>query len=269
MNKADLIQQIKLKKSCLCIGLDIDISKIPSHIPQTKSGLLDFNKSIIDATHDLCVAYKPNIAFYESLGIMGWEILAETLDYIPDSIFTIADAKRGDIGNTSKQYAKAFFEQMSFDAITVNPYMGIDSVQPFLTFENKWVILLGLTSNIGSQDFQYFTNSEGTKLYEEVIDKSKAWGCDENMMYVVGATHPAELEAIRERCPNHFFLIPGIGAQGGDLDAVMKAGLNKDVGMLINSTRGIIYAGNDERYVEEVRTAAKRLKVEIEQNMNL
>ncbi|OFY89417.1 MAG: orotidine 5'-phosphate decarboxylase [Bacteroidetes bacterium RIFCSPLOWO2_12_FULL_31_6] len=262
MNKKDLINQIKQKKSFLCIGLDTDISKIPPHLLKEKDPIFEFNKQIIDATKDLCVAYKPNIAFYESIGASGWESLKKTVDYIPKNIFTIADAKRGDIGNTSKMYAKAFFEKLNFDSITVAPYMGEDSVTPFLEFKNKWVILLALTSNKGAEDFQFF-GSVKEQLFEKVLRVSKKWGNDKNLMYVVGATRPEMFAAIRQLVPDSFLLVPGVGAQGGSLAEVCKYGMNKDGGLLVNSSRGIIYAGNDENFAKKSRAEALKIQKEM------
>lgn len=253
MNRNTLIEFIKKQKSFLCVGLDTDINRIPSHLLDFDDPIFEFNKQIIDATKDYCVAYKPNIAFYESLGSQGWISLEKTLNYIPNSHFTIADAKRGDIGNTSKLYARAFFENMNFDSITVAPYMGEDSVKPFLEFDKKWVIILGLTSNIGSQDFQLFKNEQGKMLHEEVLEKSSSWGTDENIMYVIGATYPEEFARIRKIIPNHFLLVPGIGAQGGDLAEVCKHGMNADVGLLVNSSRGVIYAGSGVDFAKKSR----------------
>lgn len=258
MNRKELINQIKRKQSFLCIGLDSDINKIPAHFLDYDDPILAFNKQIIDATKDFCVAYKPNIAFYESLGTKGWQILEETLSYIPKDIFTIADAKRGDIGNTSKMYAKAFFEHMDFDAVTVAPYMGVDSVSPFLEFENKWVILLALTSNKGSFDFQKIESKEGVPLFQSVLKRSKEWGSVDNLMYVVGATRSDDLKKVREIIPDHFLLVPGVGAQGGDLQAVIDNGANEDISLLINSSRGILYAGNDKNFAEaSIESAVK------------
>lgn len=260
MNRAQLIAQIRKKKSFLCVGLDTDINKIPKFLLDFDDPVFEFNKRVIDATKDVCVAYKPNIAFYESLGPKGWESLEKTINYIPKEIFTIADAKRGDIGNTSRMYAKTFFEYFDFDSVTVAPYMGIDSVAPFLEFEDKWVILLGLTSNKGSQDFQRI-ESDGTPLYESVIRKSQEWGSPSNLMYVIGATHPESFAQVREMAPDHFFLVPGIGAQGGDLSGVVDNGFNDDCGLLINSSRGIIYAGGDsEDFAEHVKASAATLQ---------
>ena len=264
MNKQELINQIKQKKSFLCIGLDTDIQKIPEHLLKFDDPVFEFNKQIIDSTKDLCVAYKLNTAFYESNGINGWKSLMKTIEYIPKNIFSIADAKRGDIGNTSKMYAKTFFETMDFDSITVNPYMGSDSVEPFLDFNNKWVILLALTSNKGSEDFQNFSNQSNAKLYQQVIEKSMNWSDDSRIMYVVGATKSDSLKEIRKIIPDHFLLIPGIGAQGGSLDDVVKFGMNKDCGLLINSSRSIIYAGHGENFAENAREAALKIKSEME-----
>ena len=260
MTKEALKKQILEKRSYLCVGLDTDIEKIPAHLLKCDDPVFEFNKQIIDATADLCVAYKPNVAFYEAMGARGWESLEKSLNYIPDNIFTIADAKRGDIGNTSRLYAKAFFEEMDFDAITVAPYMGYDSVSPFLEFENKWVILLALTSNAGSNDFQQLPLAgDGRKLYEQVLDASRQWGGNRQMMYVVGATQASHLENIRKIVPDHFLLVPGVGAQGGSLEEVSRFGMNKDCGLLVNSTRGIIYAGTGTDFATEARKAAKEI----------
>jgi len=262
MNKEQLIHQIKEKQSFLCIGLDTDITKIPQHLLKEEDPVFEFNKQIIDATKDLCVAYKPNTAFYETMGTKGWESLQKTIDYIPDNIFSIADAKRGDIGNTSKMYAKAFFENLNFDSVTVAPYMGEDSVVPFLEFENKWVILLALTSNKGADDFQFFKD-EKQFLFEKVLEQSKLWGDSENLMYVVGATRPKMFAEIRKVVPNNFLLVPGIGAQGGSLKEVCKYGINKDIGLLVNSSRGIIYTGNNENFAEAARESALQIQKEM------
>ena len=263
MTKKELVEQIFKKRTFLCVGLDTDLSKIPSFLLKYKDPIFEFNKRIIDATKDLCVAYKPNIAFYESLGSKGWDSLQKTIDYIPDDIFTIADAKRGDIGNTSRMYAKTFFETYNFDSVTIAPYMGADSVTPFLEFKDKWAIILALTSNESSQDFQ-FVKENGTFLYEKVISKSLTWGNEENIMFVTGATHPEKFKELRVLAPNSFFLVPGIGAQGGDLDAVVKFGRNKDMGLLINSSRGIIYAGNGFDFDIKARDKALELKQQME-----
>ena len=241
MTRRELIHQIREKGSFLCVGLDTDLKKIPEHLLDCEDPIFEFNKAIIDATLPYTVAYKPNIAFYEAHGIKGWEALKKTVDYLPDSVFKIADAKRGDIGNTSSMYARAFFEEMNFDAVTVAPYMGGDSVKPFLEFENKWVILLAATSNPSFEDFQSQPLSNGQRLFEKVIETSSKWGSPENLMYVVGATRPEQLKEIRSIVPDHFMLIPGVGAQGGSLEDVSKAGLNQDCGLLVNSSRGIIY----------------------------
>ena len=268
MNKKELVNQIKEKKSFLCIGLDTDIKKIPKHLLTFEDPVFEFNKRIIDETKDLCVAFKLNIAFYESNGIDGWKSLMKTIEYIPNDIFTIADAKRGDIGNTSSMYAKTFFESMDFDSITVNPYMGSDSVEPFLKFKNKWVILLALTSNIGSQDFQKISDRNDIKLYENVIKKSSEWAGNERIMYVIGATQSKSLKEIRKIIPNHFLLVPGIGAQGGSLDEVIENGLNSDYGLLINSSRSIIYSSKDLDFASSARKAAMQIKLEMERFIN-
>ena len=262
MNKEELIHQIKQKKSFLCIGLDTDITKIPKHLLDEEDPIFEFNKQIIDATKDLCVAYKPNTAFYESLGVKGWESLQKTIDYIPNDIFTIADAKRGDIGNTSSMYAKAFFDTLKFDSVTVAPYMGSDSVVPFLQHKDKWVILLALTSNQGADDFQFF-NDGNQPLFEKVLEQSKKWGNEENLMYVVGATRPEMFAEIRKIVPHHFLLVPGVGAQGGSLSQVCKYGMNNEVGLLINSSRGIIYAGKDKNFAEIARKEAMIIQKEM------
>lgn len=260
MTRNQLIEEINKKKSFLCVGLDTDLNKIPDFLKDFDDPVFEFNRRVIDATKDVCVAYKPNIAFYESLGPKGWESLEKTMDYIPESIFTIADAKRGDIGNTSRMYAKTFFEYFNFDSVTVAPYMGIDSVEPFLEFEDKWVILLGLTSNKGSNDFQQIKSNSDVPLYESVITKSQQWGSPNNLMYVIGATHPESFAEVRAMAKEHFLLVPGIGAQGGDLDGVVTNGMNKDCGLLINSSRGIIYAGQGENFEKGVRTSALELQ---------
>lgn len=267
MTKQDLVHQIFKKKSYLCVGLDSDIQKIPKHLLDFPDPIFEFNKRIIDATKDFCVSYKPNIAFYESAGVKGWESLQKTLDYIPEGCFTIADAKRGDIGNTSKLYARTFFDKKSsglnFDSVTVAPYMGADSVLPFLEFKNKWVILLALTSNVGSGDFQVLELEKGEKLFEKVLETSKNWGTDKNMMYVVGATQASKLAEIRKIVPNHFLLIPGVGAQGGSLADVSKFGINLECGLLVNSSRGIIYASNGEDFAERATEEAEAIQKEM------
>jgi orotidine-5'-phosphate decarboxylase len=268
MTRAELFNQIKKKSSYLCVGLDTDINKIPRHLLEAADPIFEFNKQIIDATHELCVAYKPNIAFYEAMGPRGWETLRKTVEYIPKECFTIADAKRGDIGNTSSLYARAFFKEMSFDSITVAPYMGEDSVRPFLEFKDKWVILLAHTSNSGSSDFQLIRTEGGKLLFEEVIERSQKWGTPENMMYVVGATHPDKMAGIRALAPDHFFLVPGIGAQGGDLEAISKLGFNKECGLLVNSARAIIYASADTDFASEARREALKVQVEMKSYLN-
>jgi len=267
MTKQDLYAQIQQKQSYLCVGLDTDINKIPKHLLDYEDPIFEFNKQIIDATKDICVAYKPNIAFYEAMGVKGWESLQKTIDYIPNEIFTIADAKRGDIGNTSRMYAKAFFETMNFDSVTIAPYMGVDSVSPFLEFEDKWVILLGLTSNKGSNDFQMASQDGGMPLYEKVLRTANTWGSAENLMFVIGATHPEKFEEIRNIAPDNFFLVPGIGAQGGDLQGVAKYGQNDQCGLLVNSSRGIIYAGSGEDFGAEARASAMALKVQMQETL--
>lgn len=267
MTKQQLFQNIKDKKSFLCVGLDTDINKLPESILNNSDDpIFDFNVAIVDATAEFCVAYKPNLAFYESLGLKGWDVLERTVTYIrtkyPDQ-FIIADAKRGDIGNTSQMYARAFFEEMNFDAITVAPYMGEDSVVPFLNYENKWVVLLALTSNKGAYDFQ-FMEENGEKLFEKVLKISKNWGTDENMMYVVGATKVEMLSDIRKIVPNHFLLVPGVGAQGGSLQEVAKYGLTNECGLLVNSSRQIIYASSDGDFTEKARHEAANLQHEME-----
>lgn len=256
----DITKVIRQKNSCLCVGLDPDLQKIPKHLLQEKDPIFEFNKQIIDATYPFAVAYKPNTAFYEAMGAKGWETLYKTAEYLPKDTFKIADAKRGDIGNTSQMYAKAFFEQMSFDAITVAPYMGEDSVKPFLQFSNKWVILLALTSNTGSIDFEQETLQNDKKLFEAVIEKSQKWADFTKMMYVVGATQTQYLEHIRRIAPKNFLLVPGIGEQGGHLEEVMRLGLNEDIGLLINSSRDIIYASQDQDFAEKAAQKAKQIQ---------
>lgn len=260
MNRTQLFEQIKKKKSFLCVGLDTDIEKIPKHLLKADDPIFEFNKQIIDATKEFCIAYKPNIAFYESLGASGWESLRKTLEYIPKECFTIADAKRGDIGNTSSLYARAFFKNLNFDAITVAPYMGEDSVKPFLDFEGKWVILLVHTSNKGSEDFQLLQTREGKFLYEEVMFASQFWATPDQMMYVVGATHEEKIGSIRMLAPHHFFLVPGVGAQGGDMDAISKVGMNEQCGLIVNSSRAIIYASSKEDFGDAARNESKKLQ---------
>ena len=266
LNRTQLIQQIKLKKSYLCVGLDPDPQKIPAHFFNYNNPILEFNKAIIEATSDLCVAYKPNVAFFEALGVHGLEILKETRAHIPSDCFTIADAKRGDIGNTATMYAKTFLEDLDFDSITVAPYMGQDSVEPFLKFQDKWAIVLGLTSNKGNEDFQR-QQIGGAPLYEWVIKKVMQWGTPENLMFVIGATNEEDFQHIRSFCPNHFFLVPGVGAQGGDLKKLSQYGLNKDIGLLVNSTRGIIYASKGKDFAQIAREKVLELNEEMESLM--
>ncbi len=288
MTRKQLIQQIQLKRSYLCVGLDTDITKIPKHLQSHPDAVFEFNKQIIDATQDLCVAYKINTAFYEAMGLKGWEAMEKTVNYIPKDQFIIADAKRGDIGNTSSQYAKAFFETMDFDAITVAPYMGEDSVKPFLEFENKWAIVLALTSNAGALDFELeptfkngnahnnITNDAYPKnlnpiemLYEKVLRKASTWGNPDNLMFVIGATNAFYLEEVRKIIPDHFLLVPGIGFQGGSLEEVSKFGMIKDTstnaqcGLLVNASRAIIYAGNKEDFAAEARIIAQQYQSEM------
>jgi orotidine-5'-phosphate decarboxylase len=258
-----LIQQIKQKNSYLCVGLDTDITKIPKHLQQNKNAIVDFNKAIIDATKDYCVSYKINTAFYEALGSKGWDAMEETVNYIPSSHLKIADAKRGDIGNTSSQYAKAFFETLKFDAITVAPYMGEDSIRPFLEYEDKWTIVLGLTSNKGAADFEMQKFINGTALYENVLSTVSSWGTKENLMFVIGATNAFYLEEIRKIIPDNFLLVPGVGFQGGSLSETSKYGMNKDCGLLVNASRAIIYAGSGENFAEEAKAIAQQYQTEM------
>ena len=260
MTKQELFNQIIKKESFLCVGLDADLEKIPDHLLELDDPIFEFNKQIIDATKDYCVAYKPNLAFYESLGVKGWESLQKTMEYIPSDIFTIADAKRGDIGNTSRMYAKTFFEYFNFDSVTVAPYMGNDSVAPFLEFGNKWVILLAATSNIGGLDFQCKKIEGGKRVFEEVLEKSLEWGDEENLMYVVGATRAEMLSDIRAIVPDSFLLVPGVGAQGGSLEEVAKYGMNNTCGLLVNSSRGIIYAGSGMDFASVAKNKSKELQ---------
>ena len=260
-----LVQQIKQKRSFLCIGLDTDLDKIPDHLKRNDDAIFQFNKAIIDATHHLAVAYKPNTAFYEAYGLKGWEALKMTIDYLNQNypeLFTIADAKRGDIGNTSTRYAKAFFEDLGFDSVTVAPYMGHDSVEPFLAFEDKHTIMLALTSNPGAFDFQTKEN-KGQELYKQVLETSKTWKNSKNLMYVVGATKAEYFAEIRKIVPDAFLLVPGIGVQGGNLQEVCKYGLNKNVGLLVNSSRGIIYASAEENFAHAAATEAEKLQQEM------
>ncbi len=262
MTRKQLIEQIQLKRSYLCVGLDTDITKIPNHLQSNPDAVFKFNKQIIDATQDLCVAYKINTAFYEAMGLKGWEAMEKTVNYIPNDQFIIADAKRGDIGNTSSQYAKAFFETMNFDAITVAPYMGEDSVKPFLEFKNKWAIVLGLTSNAGSKDFEQRKIGDEF-LYETVLKKVSSWGNINNLMFVIGATKASDLEDIRKIIPDHFLLVPGVGFQGGSLKEVSKYGMNKDCGLLVNASRAIIYASENEDFATEARAIAQQYQSEM------
>ncbi len=264
MTRQELIAQIRAKQSFLCVGLDTDLTKIPAHLLQDEDPVFAFNKAIIDATKDFCVSYKPNIAFYECLGPKGWESLRKTIDYIPDNCFVIADAKRGDIGNTSSYYAKTFFEYLNCDAVTVAPYMGEDSVTPFQEYDNKWVILLALTSNKGALDFQFLTDINGEELYKKVLKKSSKWGDDSNLMYVVGATRAEGIGEVRKLVPNHFFLVPGVGAQGGSLDDVANYGWNSDCGLLVNASRSILYASSGPDFAEKAREEAQKLQQEMQ-----
>jgi orotidine-5'-phosphate decarboxylase len=266
MNRTELIAQIRQKKNYLCVGLDTDITKIPKHLQSQPDAVFQFNKAIIDATKDHCVSYKINTAFYESQGLKGWEAMEKTVHYIPKTHFTIADAKRGDIGNTSSQYARTFFEVLPFDAVTVAPYMGEDSVRPFLAYENKWTIVLGLTSNAGSNDFQQLpVTNAGTekRLYETVLAKVSSWGTPSNLMFVAGATRANELAHIRSIVPDHFLLVPGVGAQGGSLEEVSKYGLNNDGGLLVNASRAIIFAGGGEDFAEQAKKVAAEYQTEM------
>jgi len=270
MTRVELISQIKTKESFLCVGLDTDLDKIPRHLLKLEDPIFEFNKQIIDSTKDFTVAYKPNIAFYECLGEKGWKSLRKTLDYIPSNCFTIADAKRGDIGNTAARYAKAFFDKeasgLDFDSITVAPYMGKDSVTPFIDgddYKNKWVILLALTSNPGSNDFQQIDGDNGMKLYEEVLIKSQEWASSSQLMFVVGATRGADIGKVRNLAKNSFFLVPGVGAQGGSLEDVVRHGMIEDCGLLINSSRGIIYSGSDEGFANQAGLEAQKIQVEM------
>lgn len=266
MNRTQLVEQIQIKQSFLCVGLDTDITKIPKHLQSSPDAIFQFNKAIIDATKEYCVSYKINTAFYESQGVKGWEAMEKTVHYIPKTHFSIADAKRGDIGNTSSQYAKTFFEVLPFDAITVAPYMGEDSIRPFLEYENKWTIVLGLTSNKGGNDFQQLALSnemESKLLYEKVLEKVSSWGTTSNLMFVVGANRTSDLVHIRSIIPDHFLLVPGVGAQGGSLEEVAKYGLNRDCGLLVNASRAIIFASDKEDFAEMAKTIASQYQQEM------
>lgn len=267
MNKQQLFEHICRKKSFLCVGLDTDIKKIPQHLLQDEDPIFAFNKVIIDATADLCVAYKPNLAFYESLGIEGWKAFEKTVRYIkgnhPDQ-FIIADAKRGDIGNTSEMYARSFFEHLDIDSVTVAPYMGEDSVKPFLNYPGHWVIVLGLTSNKGSQDFQFTTDNNGERLFEKVLRVTQNWATDDQLMFVVGATQGKLFTDVRRIAPDHFLLVPGVGAQGGSLQEVARYGMNDRCGLLVNSSRGIIYADKSESFADAARREAEKIQQEME-----
>ena len=267
MNKQQLFEHICRKKSFLCVGLDTDIKKIPQHLLQDEDPIFAFNKAIIDATADLCVAYKPNLAFYESLGIEGWTAFEKTVRYIkgnhPDQ-FIIADAKRGDIGNTSEMYARSFFEHLDIDSVTVAPYMGEDSVKPFLNYPGHWVIVLGLTSNKGSQDFQFTTDNNGERLFEKVLRVTQNWATDDQLMFVVGATQGKLFTDVRRIAPDHFLLVPGVGAQGGSLQEVARYGMNDRCGLLVNSSRGIIYADKSESFADAARREAEKIQQEME-----
>ncbi len=269
MNRSELFSIIQKKRSFLCVGLDTDINKIPKHLLETDDPVFEFNKGIIDATHDITVAYKPNLAFYESLGTKGWNSLEKTVEYIrskTDEIFIIADAKRGDIGNTSAMYAKTFFDTINFDGVTLAPYMGLDTVSPFLNYKEKWSIILALTSNKSAADFQYLQDKDsGNKLFESVLKTSQTWGTTDQLMYVVGATKAGALRDIRKIIPDHFLLVPGVGAQGGSLQDVAKYGMNDHCGLLVNSSRGIIYASSGEDFKDQAKAKAEELQLEMEQ----
>ena len=267
MTRQQLVDQIFKKRSYLCVGLDTDITKIPKHLLAGPDPVFSFNKTIIDATRDLCVAYKINTAFYEALGVKGWEAMEKTVCYIGDEHFKIADAKRGDIGNTSDQYAKAFFETLPFDALTVAPYMGEDSIRPFLEYEGKWAIVLGLTSNKGSNDFE-LKKMDDEFLYEKVLKTVSEWGSPENLMFVVGATQADEFTNIRKLTPGHFYLVPGLGAQGGSLKEVSEKAMTKDCGILVNASRAIIYASEKEDYAKEARAIAQQYQEEMKQYLH-
>lgn len=271
MNRQELVSQIKSKKSFLCVGLDVDLNKIPQHLLKEEDPIFAFNKAIVDATAPYCVAYKPNLAFYEAYGIKGLVAFQKTVEYIQQNYpeqFIIADAKRGDIGNTSAMYAKTFFEEYNVDALTVAPYMGEDSVTPFLGYDGKWVIMLALTSNKGSNDFQFTADANGERLFEKVLRKGQEWGNADNMMYVVGATQGKMFEDIRKVAPEHFLLVPGVGAQGGSLEEVCKYGMTHECGLLVNSSRGIIYAGKDENFAAASAEATKKLQQDMERELS-
>ena len=280
MTRQELVTQIFSKKTYLCVGLDTDISKLPKHLQQNTHAIFEFNKAIIDATKDFCVGYKINTAFYEAEGLKGWEAMERTVNYIPSTHFRIADAKRGDIGNTSAQYAKAFFETMDFDSITVAPYMGEDSIKPFLEYKNKWTILLGLTSNAGAKDFEmqkilvqaqsliegiHTKHTSSQFLYENVLQTASEWGTEENLMFVIGATNPDEFINIRNLTPNHFYLVPGVGAQGGSLKEISEKAMTKDCGLLVNASRAVIYASSGEDFAEAAAKAAKEYAIAMQQ----
>lgn len=270
MNRDSLISEIFRKKTFLCIGLDTELSKIPAHLGTDEQAILEFNRQIIDATREYCVAYKPNLAFYEALGPKGWQIFAETVAYIGKEHFIIADAKRGDIGNTSRMYAEAFFRHLDCDAVTVAPYMGEDSVAPFLGFQDKWAIVLALTSNAGSADFQrLWLEDIRHPLWELVLQRTQNWGNPDNLMFVIGATHPEAFIRAREIAPQHFFLVPGVGAQGGDLESICKYGLTKDCGLLVNASRSILYASNQMDFAQKAAEEAKRLQAEMKKQLEL
>lgn len=265
MNRQELINQIRSKRSFLCVGLDTDINKIPKFLLKSEDPVYEFNKQIIAATHDLCVAYKPNLAFYEADGVKGLISMEKSLREIPANVFTIADAKRGDIGNTSSMYARSFFQHYGFHSVTVAPYMGSDSVKPFLEFKDKWVIVLALTSNEGAFDFQFVDSASGEKLYEKVIRKCMTWATPEQLMFVVGATKAESLTNIRALAPDNFLLVPGVGAQGGSLADVAKYGMNKDCGLLVNASRSILYASGGEDFAEKAREEALKMQKEMDQ----
>lgn len=267
MNREELIAQIKAKESMLCVGLDTDMNKLPEGVERSMKGMVEFNRNIIEATNKYAVAYKINTAFYEQYGSEGWQCMEETLNLIPENCFTIADAKRGDIGNTSSMYARAFFERLNFDSITVAPYMGEDSLSPFFAFEDKWVICLGLTSNAGSKDFQVL-ESEGQKIYQHVMHKVSQWGNPGNLMFVTGATKASDLKQIRESFPEHFFLVPGVGAQGGTVHDVCEAAISNFGGLLINASRSILYASSGADYIEKAEAEAKSLQMQCAEEMS-